>query len=101
MANEFMTLTWYGGTPSPMDWVLRLRTYGMTIRFNTNADGVIQWRGDTLMYGHIQFSMPRLRSMIYGLVETARMELQRDLLLLDIDKDGQLVDRATLLLAIE
>ncbi|KAG9191444.1 hypothetical protein G6011_09532 [Alternaria panax] len=94
-ANRFMTLTSYGGMPSPMDWLLRLRTYGMKIRFNTNADGVIEWVGDTLLYGHIRFTMPGLRSMIHGLVETARFELQKRLLLLDIDEDGRLAEGAT------
>ena len=42
MAARFMTLTQYGGPPSPMDWLLRLRTYGMKIRFSSNADGVIE-----------------------------------------------------------
>ena len=101
MANEFMTLTRYSGKPSPIDWLLRLRTYGMKIRFNTNADGVIEWTGDRLLYGHIQFTMPGLRSMIHGLVETARMELQKDLLVLDIDEEGQLMDGATPLPLIE
>jgi hypothetical protein len=87
-ANCFMTLTSYGGMPSLMDWLLRLRTYGMKIWFNTNADGVIEWVGDTLLYGHICFTMPGLRLMIYGLVETTQFELQKQLLLLDIDKDG-------------
>ena len=101
MASEFMTLTSYGGRPSPMDWLLRLRTYGMKIRFNTHADGVIQWKGDTLFYGHIQFTMPSLRSMIHGLVETARMELHKDLLGLDVDEDGRVMDGATVLPGIE
>ncbi|KAI5360342.1 hypothetical protein J4E82_011753, partial [Alternaria postmessia] len=99
-ANRFMTLTSYGGMPSPMDWLLRLRTYGMKIRFNTNADGVMEWVGDTLLYGHIRFTMPGLRSMIHGLVETARFELQKQLLLLDIDEDGRLAEGATPLPAI-
>lgn len=101
MANGFMTLTSYGGTPSPIDWLLRLRTYGMKIRFNTNADGVIEWTGDMLLYGHIRFTMPGLRSMIHGLVETARMELHKNLLVLDVDKDGQIINGATPLPPIE
>ena len=41
MAGEFMALTSFCGRLSLMDWLLRLRTYGIKIRFNTNADGVI------------------------------------------------------------
>ena len=101
MANGFMTLTSYGGNPSPMDWLLRLRTYGMKIRFTTNADGVVEWVGDTLLYGHIKFSMAGLRSMIHGLVETTRMELRKELLLLDVDEDGRVADGATQVPVIE
>ena len=101
MANRFMTLTSYGGNPSPMDWLLRLRTYGMKIRFTINADGVVEWVGDTLLYGHIKFSMAGLRLMIHGLVETTRMELRKELLLLDVDEDGQVADGATQVPVIE
>ena len=36
----------------------------------------------------MKFSMPDLRSIVHGLVETTRIELQRDLLLLDVDEEG-------------
>ena len=88
-------MTRYGGNPSPIDWLLRLRTYGIKTRFNTNADGVIQWVGDILSYSYIKFSMAGLRSMIHGLVETTRMELRKELLLLDVNEDGQVANRAT------
>ena len=42
--------------------------------------------GDMLLYGKIRFSMPQLRSMIHGLVETAQVALHWDLLLLEVDK---------------
>ena len=77
-----------------MDWLLRLRTYRIKTRFNTNADGVIQWVGDILSYGYIKFSMAGLRLIIYGLVEITRMELRKELLLLDVDEDGQIANRA-------
>jgi hypothetical protein len=73
----------------------------MKIRFTTNADGVVEWVGDTLLYGHIKFSMAGLRSMIHGLVETTRMELRKELLLLDVDEDGRVVDGATQVPVIE
>jgi len=96
-----MTLTSYGGNPSLMDWLLRLRTYGIGTRFNTNAGGVIQWVGDILSYGHIKFSMAGLRLMIHGLVETTRMELRKELLLLGVDEDGRIANGATKLPGIE
>ena len=92
MANRFMTLVSYGGLPCPMDSLQRLKAYGMKIRFTTNAEGVIEWVDDTLLYGNIQFSMPQLRSMVHGLVETTRRELRQDLLLLDMDDEGNVTE---------
>ena len=42
MADRFTTLTPHGWAPTPMDWILRLRTYGLKVRFSSNADGVIE-----------------------------------------------------------
>jgi len=95
MANRFMTLVSYGGRPCPVDWLQRLKAYGMKIRYTTNAEGVIEWVDDTLLYGNIQFSIPQLRSMMHGLVETTRVELRRDLLLLDMDDEGNIVAGST------
>ena len=58
MANRFMTLTSYGGEPTPMDSIQRLKAYGMKIRFTTNVEGVVDWVDNTLLYGDIWFSMP-------------------------------------------
>jgi hypothetical protein len=44
--------------------------------------------------------MPSLQLIIYSLVETTQFELQKQLLLLDIDKDSWLAEGATLLPAI-
>jgi superfamily II DNA or RNA helicase len=101
MVARFMTLAAFGGAPTPIDWMLRLRAYGKKIRGDTNAAGVVQWVGDTIMHGYVQYSMPQLRSMIHSLVDTARLELYRELLLLDVDGYGQLADNATPLPAVE
>ncbi len=53
MVRRFMTLVRFGGRPTAMDWIMRLRTYGMVVRYGTNADGVVDWHGDTLLRGHI------------------------------------------------
>ncbi|KAK4171536.1 hypothetical protein QBC36DRAFT_305203 [Triangularia setosa] len=55
-----------------MDSILRLRAYGKAIRANTNADGVVDWHGDELLYGHVQFSMASLRMMTDGEGEAAK-----------------------------
>lgn len=88
MVHEFMTLTAFGGKPTPMNWILMLRTYGLKVHYGTTADGVVDWVGDRLLYGHVSFSMSDLRAMIHGLVHTARIRLLRDLLLLEVGDDG-------------
>ena len=80
---------------SPMHSVLRLRAYGKAIRANTNADGVVDWHGDELLLGHVQFSMASLRAMIHGLLHSARAQLRRSVLLLDVDEEGEAVAGAT------
>ena len=95
MAHRFMTLVMYGGSPTPMDWLLRLKAYGMKIRMTIKAESTVDWVEDRLLYGKIQFSMPQLRGMIHGLVQTTRTELYRDLLLLQVTGDGHIVADTT------
>jgi hypothetical protein len=95
MANRFMTLTEYSGKPTPMDAILRLRAFGFKIRFTTNADGVVDWIGDTLLYGHIQFSMPQVRSMVHGMIASARQHVLGELMLLQVDSEGAVVEGTT------
>jgi hypothetical protein len=61
----------YNGKPTPMDSILRLRAFGLKIRFTTNVEGVVVWVEDTLLYGNVQFSMPRLRLMTYSMMASA------------------------------
>ncbi|KAL5371306.1 hypothetical protein DPSP01_014356 [Paraphaeosphaeria sporulosa] len=88
MAKRFMTLTEYNGKPTPMDYILKLRAFGFKIRFTTNAEGVVDWAGDKLLYGNIQFTMPQLRSMIHGMIASARQQMMTDLMLLQVDGEG-------------
>ena len=75
MANKFIILISYKSNPSLINWLLRLCIYGIKIRFTTNADSVVEWVGDMLLYRHIKFSIAGLRSMIYRLVKMTWMEL--------------------------
>jgi superfamily II DNA helicase RecQ len=95
MANRFMTLIEYNGKPTPMDSILRLRAFGFKIRFTSNAEGVIDWVGDTLLYGNIQFSMPQLRSMIHGMLASARQHILANLMLLQVDSEGSIARNTT------
>lgn len=78
-----------------MNFFLRPRTHGLTIRMNTPEDRVISWNGDEVQYGSVRFTIPQLRGIVHGLVESTRNRLYRNLLLLDVDKHGALVKGST------
>lgn len=88
MTQKFMMLVDSGGEPSPMDWMLDTRTYGMYIRYHTPAEGTISWKGDTILYQTMQFDMQQVRSMVYGLLSETTRILMTDLLLLELDEHG-------------
>ncbi|PNP44426.1 hypothetical protein TGAMA5MH_03816 [Trichoderma gamsii] len=58
--------------PSPMDWMLETRTYGMKIRFTTTAGGVIDWIGDQIIFRRIRFSMAELSGFMHAVLQEAR-----------------------------
>ncbi|TIA28291.1 hypothetical protein D6C78_10812 [Aureobasidium pullulans] len=90
MVNQFMTLTTYGGMPSPMDRILHMRTYGFRIRFNTKATGVVTWpRANTIAINKISFTMDDVRTVAHGLNESVRQRLVRDLLMLPSESSEQ------------
>ena len=86
MSRRFMMLMDENGIPTPMDWMFETRTYGLHIRYSTAADGSISWRGDTILYQQIEFSMEQVRSMVQGLVAKARRRLITGLLKLQLDR---------------
>jgi superfamily II DNA helicase RecQ len=95
MVQRFMVLTTFNGKPTPMNFVLQLRAYGMRMHMDMNADGVGYWIGDQLVLGYSQFTMAQLRSMIHGLVQMARIQLLRELLLLSVDEEGRIGEGTT------
>jgi hypothetical protein len=90
MVDRFMGLE--GGTrePSPMDWIISKRTYGMTIRANTTADGEISWIGDKIFGYQLEFDMGQLQTTIQGVVAEARMILMQDLMMIPLDAFGDI-----------
>ncbi|KAK1621905.1 hypothetical protein BDP81DRAFT_302798, partial [Colletotrichum phormii] len=77
MVQRFMTRTPGApqAEPTPMDWILETRTYGMHIQYNTPADGVIDWVGDRISYRRVRFTMDQLSDMLHGVVDEARLLL--------------------------
>lgn len=85
--QQFMTLMDYGGRSTPINHILQQRTYGMAIRNTTKAPAKIGWQGDTILIGKIQFTVEDVRKTIFGLWQTARRRLLRDLLFVDDGED--------------
>jgi superfamily II DNA helicase RecQ len=86
MAERFLTLCDYQGAPSPMNRILRLRTLARTEAKKHNTSGIVAWDRDRLLVDKQSFTLADLRSMIKGLCETVRLQLLKDVLLLDLDE---------------
>jgi hypothetical protein len=85
IVRRFMVMTEIGGQPSAISFLLSLRTFGMTIRYNTPGENVISWQKDEIQCGGIRFTMSQLRRTIHGLVAQCREQLLRELLLLQVN----------------
>lgn len=90
--ESFMTMTDFGGQPSPINTIYTQKMYGMKIRYTTNAEGQTGWTGknnDVIMVRKIQFSMDQIRSVIFGLLNTARQRLAEELLFMSAARQGE------------
>lgn len=79
------------GSRSPMNWMLRLRSYGKQVRNHTTPLGYIQWSEDNqvLSYKNLILSMPDFRRFIREQVAIAQSQLE-DLCLLCVDESREL-----------
>ena len=64
IVDRFMGLEGSRCEPNPIDWIIDKRVYGIQIWFKTTAEGTVQWKGDTIIYKKIEFSMIQLQIMI-------------------------------------
>jgi len=87
--RRFMTLMEYGGRSTPMNHILQQRTYGMAIRNTTKGPAKVGWQGDTILIGKVQFTVNDVRKVVFGLCETARRRLVRDLLFIEDDDEHE------------
>lgn len=71
MVDRFIGLEGRTRDPSPMDWIISKRTYGMKTRSNTTADGEISWIGDKIFGYKLEFDMGQLQTTIQGVVSNA------------------------------
>ncbi|KAF4473732.1 Bloom syndrome protein-like protein [Colletotrichum fructicola Nara gc5] len=58
--------------PRVMNWIYDARTYGMHIRFNTVAPGMVDWSGDRISFRRVQVRVCELAEMFHGLAQEAR-----------------------------
>ena len=96
MVHRFMTLTTFGGRPTPMDRILRMRTYGMKIRFTTKAEGRVCWNGEEILIDKISFTMDNIRTVVHGLEDKARSRLIEELMLIDMERKGEEIPKLEL-----
>jgi hypothetical protein len=86
--ERFMTMTEYGGYPTPMNTIYIHKMYEMKIRYTTKAEGQISWEGDdTVLVRKIKLSMGDVQSVVYGLLAAMRQQLV-ELLVLPPDPDS-------------
>ncbi|KAI7767511.1 hypothetical protein LZL87_013756 [Fusarium oxysporum] len=63
--------------PTPMNWIINTRTYGLRIRYITPGSKTIDWRGDQIIHGRIRIRMGEIADMLHNLVGRARETLSR------------------------
>ena len=68
---------------SPMDRILRTRTYGLKIRMTTKASGTVAWEGDRVLVNKIRFGIDDIRTVVHGLFEDVSQRFKNELILAD------------------
>ncbi|WQF90446.1 Putative P-loop containing nucleoside triphosphate hydrolase [Colletotrichum destructivum] len=63
--------------PTPMDWILEMRTMGLKIQYDTPIRGHVDWIKDEILFRRAQFGMGQLSNMMHGLVQEAREMLAK------------------------
>ncbi|KAK1837362.1 hypothetical protein CCHR01_20017 [Colletotrichum chrysophilum] len=58
--------------PRAMNWIYDARTYGMHIRFNTVAPGMVDWSGDRISFRRVRVRVCELAEMFHGVAQEAR-----------------------------
>ena len=86
MVSRYMLRTSHG----PMAWMMDLRTYGMSVMFNSTGRGYVDWHGDQILYKDIQFTMPEFRAMVQEVVAEARERMLRRVLCVGPGEEGEM-----------
>ena len=86
LVNRFMIR----GSHSPIQYILDLRAYGLTIARNSTSIGQIDWNKETIFYSSISFSMSNFRGFIHGLLYSTRAILFDEILFRSITKSRRI-----------
>jgi hypothetical protein len=75
--------------PVPMSRIYHIRTYSLKIRYNTTADGRVDWVGQGQQSRYIsdgvEFTKHQFQSMVRGIIHDCRSKLTQKLLLISYD----------------
>jgi hypothetical protein len=87
--EQFMTMTRFGGQPTPLNTIYTQKMYGMRVRYTTNAAGQVGWQDNTIIVRKIRFSMDQIRAAVHGMVQESRRRLIEELFVMSQpDPDG-------------
>lgn len=84
MVDRFMCLTQFNGQPTPLDRLLHMRSFGMSISFNRKTIARVSWKSgyQEVCIDQAHFTMTELRDLVHGLLETCKERLVRQLMYL-------------------
>ena len=63
--HRFLTRVHPSTLPTPIDWILETRAYGMKIQYDSAMPGLINWQGSTITFRQSTFSMEALTEMLH------------------------------------
>ncbi|KAJ4177928.1 hypothetical protein NW767_014983 [Fusarium falciforme] len=69
-----------GPEATPMQYVFRLRSYGITTKANTAAPGALYWDSLDILYKGIRLPLHNLAFLLQSVFDAAKLTLFRDLL---------------------
>jgi superfamily II DNA helicase RecQ len=78
--EELHTRFLVNNTATPVNWVLKVMSYGRGISKRMTAEGCISWNVDTVIYEDIELSMTDFRWLIHKLAEETQEILLHELL---------------------
>lgn len=61
--------------PTPMNWIINTRMYGMKIRYTTPGKETIDWQGDQIKCGQVRLRMGQISDILHNVLKEARQTL--------------------------